>query len=204
MPQETPYSSVVAALAKQSAAINQLAKELKTEFEQYRTATKNKDTARADAIAAAIDKRTAKLVEATEALESTHPDAGVGGGPAAPGSGGGDIDNELPGFTPKPPDSGIEDRPPARPGNDLPNAPARPDAGLPEKPVDPGFGGGRPQPGDPDFGKPEGGRPGNDLPTPPARPGGGPVPPEGGTKPIDPDEPPEVSHPDTDGEAQPK
>lgn len=217
MADEAPYKVVIEALAAQTAAIGKLAHEIQEEFKQYQNATKSKDTARANAIAAAINQRTAKLVEAAESLEASVPDAEVGGGPAEPPS---TPDQGLPGDQP-----GIDNTLPGR-----------------DRPVDPGFGVGseRPSTGpirpgtptDPDFGvdapgrpvapdQPPGGidRPGQDLPgvdrpsTGPVRPGtptdpdfgvdapGRPTapdqPPGGGDRPVAPDQPPSgVNRPD--------
>lgn len=148
---ENPFKSVVQALADQTLAIGKLAREIQTEFEQYQNAVANQDEAQANAIAAAINRRTARLTSMADDLAASVPDAEVGGGPATPPPSAG---NELPGEQP-----GVD--------NELPER---------ERPVDPGYGQGRP-PTDPGFGNPGGGgrpdRPGNELPVPPTDPGFG-------------------------------
>src|SRR6478672_10888675 len=92
---ENPFKVVIEALAKQSIAIGRLAAEIKAEFIQYQNAVAAKDTAQANAIAAAITRRTDKLVEAADKLQESVPDAAPG--QDLPGGGGGSIDNTLPG-----------------------------------------------------------------------------------------------------------
>jgi hypothetical protein len=216
---DNPFAPVIQALAAQTRAINDLAREIKEEFAQYQTAVQSRDTKRASAIAAAINQRTQRLVEATEKLEASTPDAGVGGGPAQPGgrpdAGLPDVerpadpgfgvssdrpDQSLPGAErPTDPGFGIEDRPPARPDQGLPPAPARPDQGLPPAPARPDAGL-PPAPARPDQGLPPApARPDQGLPEQPVDPGFGggrptdptkpSTPPPGGTKPVEPTEP---------------
>lgn len=69
------YAPVLEALARQTKVINQLAKELKEEYQQYQYAVQARDMQRAGAIADAINKRTDRLADATDKPESPAPGA---------------------------------------------------------------------------------------------------------------------------------